>query len=90
MGDMVKICTQAQVKGETEKAICVLIGKTFDSQPIVTWYPKSACQIRPVKTGYELWAPAWMGKKRMCAIGNFGETPGPGFYSAKDYFSMPF
>lgn len=90
MEELVRICNQKRVLGETEKAICVDIGRTFDGQPITTWYPKSACQIKPTQTGYELWAPAWMSRKRSCVIGKFNGNTRPGFLPATDFFVSHF
>lgn len=78
--DLVKVCDDRHILGQTDKAIKVRIGQTLYGEPITTFFPKSMCQIRPkVGGGYEVFVPKWMNRDRKCAVGGFDATVQPGF-----------
>lgn len=39
-GELVRVCSDSHILGETEKAIKVRIGQTLYGEPITTFYPK--------------------------------------------------
>ena len=43
--DLVRVCDNRHILGETDKAIKVRIGQTLYGEPITTFYPKSMVQI---------------------------------------------
>lgn len=79
--DLVKVCDERHIIGQTDKAIKVRIGQTLYGEPITTFYPKSLCQIRPKVggCGYELFVPKWMNRDRKCMVGSFDPNVQPGF-----------
>lgn len=78
--DLVKVCDDRHILGQTDKAIKVRIGQTLYGEPITTFYPKSLCQIRPkVGGGYDVFVPKWMNRDRKCMVGDFDATVQPGF-----------
>jgi hypothetical protein len=78
--DLVKVCDDRHILGQTDKAIKVRIGQTLYGEPITTFYPKSMCQIRPkVGGGYEVFVPKWVNRDRKCAVGEFDSAVQPGF-----------
>jgi hypothetical protein len=78
--DLVKVCDDRHILGQTDKAIKVRIGQTLYGEPITTFYPKSMCQIRPkVGGGYDVFVPRWVNRDRKCAVGNFDAPVQPGF-----------
>ena len=78
--DLVKVCDDRHILGQTDKAIKVRIGQTLYGEPITTFYPKSMCQIRPrVGGGYDVYVPKWVNRDRKCAVGQFDASAHPGF-----------
>ena len=78
--DLIRVCDNRHIVGETDKAIKVRIGQTLYGEPITTFYPKSMCQIRPrADGGYDVYVPRWMNRDRKCAVGDFSSTIQPGF-----------
>jgi hypothetical protein len=78
--DLVKVCDDRHIIGQTDKAIKVRIGQTLYGEPITTFYPKSLCQIRPkVGGGYDVFVPKWMNRDRKCMVGDFDAAVQPGF-----------
>ena len=78
--DLVKVCEDRHIMGQTDKAIKVRIGQTLYGEPITTFYPKSMCQIRPkVGGGYDVFVPKWVNRDRKCAVGEFDAAVQPGF-----------
>jgi hypothetical protein len=78
--ELVKVCDDRHILGQTDKAIKVRIGQTLYCEPITTFFPKSMCQIRPkVGGGYEVFVPKWMNRDRRCTVGEFGANVQPGF-----------
>lgn len=78
--DLVRVCDNRHILGETDKAIHVRVGQTLYGQPITTFYPKSLCQIR-YKTGggFEVFVPKWVNRDRRCKVGQFDTGATPGF-----------
>lgn len=78
--DLVRVCDDRHILGQTDKAIKVRIGQTLYGDPITTFYPKSMCQIR-YKTGggYDVFVPKWVNRDRKCAVGEFDAASCPGF-----------
>lgn len=77
--DLVKVCEDRHIIGQTDKAIQVRVGQTLYGEPITTFYPKSLCQVRFKPNGsFELFVPKWVNRDRRCAVGEFrvGVTPG--------------
>lgn len=78
--DLVKVCDDRHILGQTDKAIKVRIGQTLYGEPITTFYPKSMCQVRPkAGGGYDVFVPKWVNRDRKCAVGEFDATVAPGF-----------
>lgn len=78
--DIVKVCDDRHILGQTDKAIQVRIGQTLYGEPITTFYPKSMCQIRPkIGGGYEVFVPKWVNRDRKCKVGDFDAPVQPGF-----------
>ena len=78
--DLVRICDDRHILGQTDKAIKVRVGQTLYGEPITTFYPKSMCQIRPrLGGGYDVFAPRWINRDRKCLLGDFGNNVAPGF-----------
>lgn len=78
--DLVKVCDDRHILGQTDKAIKVRIGQTLYGEPITTFYPKSMCQIRPkAGGGYDVFVPKWVNRDRKCAVGEFDAAVQPGF-----------
>ena len=78
--DLVKVCDDRHILGQTDKAIKVRIGQTLYGDTITTFYPKSMCQIRPkLGGGYELFVPKWCNRDRKCSVGEFDVAVQPGF-----------
>lgn len=78
--DLVRVCDDRHVIGQTDKAIKVRIGQTLYGEPITTFYPKSLCQIRPRSgSGYDIFVPRWVNQRRNCHVGDVGVTIAPGF-----------
>ena len=78
--DLVKVCDDRHILGQTDKAIKVRIRQTLYGEPITTFFPKSMCQIRPkIGGGYEVFVPKWMNRDRKCAVGDFDNRVAPGF-----------
>lgn len=78
--DIVKVCDDRHILGQTDKAIQVRIGQTLYGEPITTFYPKSMCQIRhKLGGGYEVFVPTWCNRMRKCTVGDFSATVQPGF-----------
>lgn len=77
--DLVRVCDDRHIMGQTDKAIKVRIGQTLYGEPITTFYPKQMCQIRNKPSGgYEVYVPKWVNRDRRCCVGEFdvGITPG--------------
>lgn len=80
VSDLVKVCDDRHILGQTEKAIKVRIGQTLYGEPITTFYPKSMCQILPnTRGGYDVYIPKWVNRDRRCVVGNFEGCSAPGF-----------
>ena len=78
--DLIRVCDDRHILGQTDKAIKVRIGQTLYGEPITTFYPKSLCQIRSkVGGGYDVFVPKWVNRDRKCAVGNFDCNAAPGF-----------
>ena len=78
--DLVRVCDDRHILGQTDKAIKVRIGQTLYGDPITTFYPKSMCQIRPkAGGGYDVFVPRWVNRDRKCAVGEFDAVVQPGF-----------
>lgn len=78
--DLVKVCDDRHILGQTDKAIRIRIGQTLYGDPITTFYPKCLCQIRPkVGGGYEVFVPKWCNRSRNCRVGDFDVGVAPGF-----------
>ena len=78
--DLVRVCDDRHILGQTDKAIKVRIGQTLYGEPITTFYPKSMCQVRyKVGGGYDLFVPKWVNRDRKCAVGQFDAGVAPGF-----------
>lgn len=78
--DLVRVCDDRHILGQTDRAIKVRVGQTLYGEPITTFYPKSMCQIRPrVGGGYDVYVPRWVNRDRKCALGDFGNNIAPGF-----------
>lgn len=78
--DLVRICDNRHILGETDKAIKVRVGQTLYGEPITTFYPKSLVQIRYKPSGgYDVYAPKWVNRDRRCSVGNFEYAPAEGF-----------
>lgn len=78
--ELVKVCDDRHILGQTDKAIKVRIGQTLYCEPITTFFPKSMCQIRPkAGGGYEVFVPKWMNRDRRCTVGDFDANVQPGF-----------
>lgn len=78
--DLVKVCDDRHVLGQTDKAIMVRIGQTLYGEPITTFYPKSMCQIRhKLGGGYDVFVPKWCNRNRNCRVGDFEVRTAPGF-----------
>lgn len=75
MMEIIKVANSRRIQATSEKAICVEIGRTFDGQVISTWYPKSVIRIKPTKSGYDVYAPAWVNYRRNCRIGSCDIPP---------------
>lgn len=78
--DLVRVCDNRNILGETDKAIKVRIGQTLYGEPITTFYPKSMVQIlyKP-SGGYDVYVPKWVNRDRRCAFGDFEYTQVEGF-----------
>lgn len=81
--ELVKVCDNRHIIGETNKAIKVRIGQTLYGEPITTFYPKSLCQIRyKCNGGFDVFVPSWANHDRRCYLGHFKAPPvQPGFCS---------
>ena len=78
--DLVKVCDDRHIIGQTDKAIQVRIGQTLYGEPITTFYPKQFCQVRPkAGSGYDVYVPKWCNRSRTCRVGDFDLVPVPGF-----------
>lgn len=78
--DLVRVCDNRHVLGQTDKAIKVRIGQTLYGEPITTFYPKSMCQILPNgRGGYDVFVPKWVNHSRQCVVGSFEYRNTPGF-----------
>lgn len=77
--DLVRVCDDRHILGQTEKAIKVRIGQTLYGEPITTFYPKSMCQVRYKAGGYDLFVPKWVNRDRRCTVGEFDAGVAPGF-----------
>lgn len=78
--DLVRVCDDRHILGQTDKAIKVRIGQTLYGEPITTFYPKSMCKIRPkMGGGYDVFVPKWVNRDRKCAVGQFEVCNTPGF-----------
>ena len=78
--DLVRVCDDRHILGQTDKAIKVRIGQTLYGEPITTFYPKSMCQVRyKAGGGYDLFVPKWVNRDRKCAVGLFDAGVAPGF-----------
>lgn len=83
--DLVRVCDNRHILGETEKAIRVRIGQTLYGEPITTFYPKSLCKIRYREDGgYDVFVPKWVNRNRSCLVGDFEVRPSP------DLCDLPF
>lgn len=70
--DLVRVCDDRHILGQTEKAIKVRVGQTLYGEPICTFYPKSMCQTRPKPGGgYEVYVPKHLNYDHRCQIGDF-------------------
>lgn len=69
MNDYVRVGNTRDIILETEKAVCVPIGKTFSGDLITTWYPKQSLLKKPATLGWDLYAPAWTNRNRRCCFG---------------------
>lgn len=80
--DLVRVCDNRHILGETDKAIKVRVGQTLYGEPITTFYPKSMVQIRYKPSGgYDVYVPKWVNRDRRCFVGNFEYAPAEGFIS---------
>lgn len=78
--DLVRVCDNRHILGQTDKAIKVRVGQTLYGDPITTFYPKSMCQIRNKPGGgYDVFVPRWVNRDRRCAVGEFECGINPGF-----------
>lgn len=78
--DLVRVCDDRHILGQTDKAIKVRIGQTLYGEPITTFYPKSVCQVRyKAGGGYDLFVPKWVNRDRRCAVGQFDAGVALGF-----------
>lgn len=78
--DLVRVCDDRHIMGQTDKAIKVRIGQTLYGEPITTFYPKTMCQIKSkAGGGYEVYVPRWVNRDRKCAVGDFENHITPGF-----------
>lgn len=83
--DLVKVCDDRHIMGETDKAILVRVGQTLYGEPITTFYPKSQCRIKYRANGsYEVYVPKWCNRVRNCRVGDFEVSVYP------DYDPLPF
>lgn len=79
-GELVRVCSDNHILGETEKAIKVRIGQTLYGEPITTFYPKQYCQIKSnSRGGFDLFVPKWVNRDRRCCVGEFDMGVQPGF-----------
>ena len=80
--DLVRICDNRHILGETDKAIKVRIGQTLYGEPITTFYPKSLVQILYKQGGgYDVYVPKWVNRDRRCTVGDFTYAHVEGFNS---------
>ena len=78
--DLVRVCDDRHILGQTDKAIKVRVGQTLYGEPITTFYPKSMCRIRSrMGGGYDVFVPKWVNRDRKCAVGEFDAGITPGF-----------
>lgn len=78
--DLVRVCDNRHILGQTDMAIKVRIGQTLYGEPITAFYPKSLCQIRPKPNGgYDVFVPKWVNRDRRCRVGDFDVAVAPGF-----------
>lgn len=78
--DLVRVCDDRHILGQTDKAIKVRIGQTLYGEPITTFYPKSMYRVRyKAGGGYDLFVPKWVNRDRKCAVGQFDAGVTPGF-----------
>ena len=78
---LVRVCDDRHIIGHTDKAIKVRVGQTLYGEPIITFYPKSMCQVRArVNGGYDVFVPKWVNRDRRCAVGDFDNVIAPGFH----------
>jgi hypothetical protein len=78
--DLIRVCDDRHILGQTDKAILVRIGQTLYGEPITTFYAKSMCQIRPrAGGGYDVFVPRWVNRDRRCRVGDFESSVAPGF-----------
>lgn len=79
-GDLVLVCSDRHILGQTDKAIKVRVGQTLYGEPITTFYPKQMCQIRGREGGgYDVYVPKWVNRDRRCQVGEFECSMAPGF-----------
>ena len=80
IADLIRVCDDRHILGQTDKAIKVRVGQTLYGEPITTFYPKSLCQIRlKAGDGYDVFVPKWVNRDRRCSVGCFENTVAPGF-----------
>ena len=80
-GDLVRVCDDRHILGQTDKAIKVRIGQTLYGELITTFYPKSMCQTTPnSRGGFDIYVPKWLNRDRRCTVGDFECSFESGFY----------
>ena len=78
--DLVKVCSDRHIVGQTDRAIKVRIGQTLYGEQITTFYPKSMVLTKPNSFGgYDVFVPRWVNRKRECQVGDFEVQQRPGF-----------